>query len=476
VRRTWIRRYQIELLLIDFCAAALGTALAYGVRFGSVSLVFAPQMYLALSVVLPIGWIMTVAMNRAYADRFLGAGGEEFQRVMTAFVYLIGSIAVAAYAFQIDVARGYVLVALPLTLVLTLAGRYGARMQLHRRRRHGSAMTSVILVGSPASVRRLLAHIRRDASAGMRIVGACVPAEAIRDDGVTAELRRLGAPVLGDIDSVADLTREMGVDRVAVTSSAELGPQRMRWIAWQLERTATDLLVAPGLVDTTGSRLHVMPVAGVPLLHVERPAFTGVRRVFKNAMDRVLAVLILLLLSPVYVAVALAVGLTTQGPVFFVQKRVGRNGHTFRMVKFRSMYVDAEGRRGDLETSNWHGADGVLFKMHDDPRVTRVGRLIRRASLDELPQLFNVLTGSMSLVGPRPPLPSEVAQYGADARRRLLVKPGITGLWQVSGRSDLSWDESVRLDLVYVENWSPALDISILLKTVVAVLRRAGAY
>jgi exopolysaccharide biosynthesis polyprenyl glycosylphosphotransferase len=365
---------------------------------------------------------------------------------------------------------------MPLTLVLTLAGRYAARTYLHRSRRRGAAMTSVILVGSLASVRRLLGHIRSDASAGMLIVGVCLPAEAIGDATVEDELRRLGIRLLGDVDSVGEVAREMSVDRVAVTSSAELGPQRMRWIAWQLEETATDLLVAPGLVATTDSRLHVVPVAGVPLLHVEPPAFTGVRRVLKNAMDRVIAALILLVVAPVYVALGLAVGLTTRGPVFFVQSRVGRNGRTFRMVKFRSMYVDAEARRSELEADNQHGVDGVLFKMRDDPRVTKVGRFIRRTSLDELPQLFNVLTGSMSLVGPRPPLPSEVACYGADARRRLLVKPGITGLWQVSGRSDLSWDESVRLDLVYVENWSPALDILILLKTVVAVARGSGAY
>jgi exopolysaccharide biosynthesis polyprenyl glycosylphosphotransferase len=205
-----------------------------------------------------------------------------------------------------------------------------------------------------------------------------------------------------------------------------------------------------------------------------RPRLRPLRQAVKLVFDRVAAAILLLLLAPVLIGIGLMVRLGSSGPALFTQTRVGRNGRSFRMVKFRSMVVDAESRLDEIVGSNEQ--DGPLFKMREDPRVTRVGRFLRRSSIDELPQLFNVLTGSMSLVGPRPPLPSEVATYGDDVWERLRVKPGITGLWQVSGRSDLSWEESVRLDLHYVHSWSLWLDMVVLCKTARAVLRADGAY
>jgi exopolysaccharide biosynthesis polyprenyl glycosylphosphotransferase len=234
------------------------------------------------------------------------------------------------------------------------------------------------------------------------------------------------------------------------------------------------LLVAPRLTDISGPRIHIRPVAGLPLLNVEEPEFSGVRRIVKGGLDRFLAFFAIVLLLPVLAGIALAVAVTSRGPILFRQVRIGRHGEPFVIHKFRSMYSDAEERLAELEHLN--ETDGTLFKVRDDPRVTPVGRYLRRFSLDELPQFFDVLLGRMSLVGPRPPLPTEVDRYASLVRRRLVVKPGITGLWQVSGRSDLSWDESVRLDLLYVETWSLALDITIMLKTVLAVLRRRGAY
>ena len=222
-------------------------------------------------------------------------------------------------------------------------------------------------------------------------------------------------------------------------------------------------------------RLHLQTIGGVPLLFVDEPEFTGLRRVAKGLLDYGLALTGLMLLAPVMLALAVAVKVSSPGPVFFRQERVGRMSQPFLMTKFRSMYVDAEQRLAEVAHLNQHG-EGPLFKMRDDPRITPVGAFLRRYSLDELPQLFDVLRRSMSLVGPRPPLPSEVAEYEKDVHRRLLVKPGITGLWQVSGRADLTWEESVRLDLSYVENWSLGLDLSIIARTVVAVLARRGAY
>jgi exopolysaccharide biosynthesis polyprenyl glycosylphosphotransferase len=276
---------------------------------------------------------------------------------------------------------------------------------------------------------------------------------------------------LGDVAEMAALHQ---VDTVAVTSSSETAAEYLRLLAWQLEGTGIELLVAPGLVEVAGPRLHIRPLEGLPLLSIEQPRFEGWRRVVKGAVDRVAAVVLLVVLAPVFLAAALAVRLSSPGPILYRQERVGLGGTSFTMFKFRSMVVDAAAQRDALLAQNV--SDGLLFKIPDDPRITPAGRWLRRFSIDELPQLINVLNGSMSLVGPRPPLPDEVARYDTSVKRRLLVKPGLTGLWQISGRSDLPWEEAVRLDLRYVENWSLALDAMILWKTGRAVLTRSGAY
>jgi exopolysaccharide biosynthesis polyprenyl glycosylphosphotransferase len=282
-----------------------------------------------------------------------------------------------------------------------------------------------------------------------------------------------GVPV-GGLDDVLALAATACADTVAVTSSSETAAQYLRRLSWQLEGSGLELLVVPGLVEVAGPRLHIRPLEGLPLLAVEAPCFTGWRRLVKTVVDRAAAAAVLVLLAPVMLVLALAVRLSGPGPVLFRQVRIGEGGVPFTMLKFRSMVADADQRLDAVRALNEF--DGVLFKVRNDPRVTRVGRWLRRLSLDELPQLINVLTGSMSLVGPRPPLPTEVASYDEQVSRRLLVKPGLTGLWQISGRSDLSWEHSVRLDLRYVENWSLALDLGILVRTVRAVLRGSGAY
>jgi exopolysaccharide biosynthesis polyprenyl glycosylphosphotransferase len=331
------------------------------------------------------------------------------------------------------------------------------------------------VVGDASAIADFTAMVRRDQYAGLRVVGACVPAEIAVDPHTIAVLDDLDVPLLGDVDSVLAAVRRSEANTVAVVSSGAVGSDKLRWISWQLEGSATDLLVSPGLTEVAGPRLHVRPVAGLPLLHVEEPEFSGFRRVLKGAFDRVMAGSALVFLAPVFAALTIAIRLDSKGPALFRQVRVGRDGSTFTMLKFRSMYADAEERLATLLSKSDHG-DGVLFKMRDDPRVTRIGRLLRKFSLDELPQLINVLNGTMSLVGPRPPLPREVARYEDHVHRRLLVKPGVTGLWQVSGRSNLSWEESVRLDLRYVENWSLTEDLLILWKTLRAVTAGSGAY
>jgi exopolysaccharide biosynthesis polyprenyl glycosylphosphotransferase len=471
-RSRWLRQYQRGLVVADLTTAWAAIAVAYLLRFGMSA--SAPLNVLA-AVVLPLGWVALIGVNHGYGARLVGVGAAEFQRVFRAFLHLTALISFIAFVTDADFARGFVLVALPLALCLNLLARYGARKWLHAERARGRALKTVLLVGDAEAITKFSMVLRRDQYAGLRVVGACVPSEVIADIHTIDTLGEADVPLLGDVDSIVSAVRLSGADTVAVVSSGALGPEKLRWVSWQLEGSSTDLVVSPGLTEVAGPRLHILPVAGLPLLHVEEPKFSGFRRVLKGAFDRSVAAVALVLLSPVFLALTLAVRLTSSGPALFRQVRVGRAGSTFVMLKFRSMYADAEERLASLRDQSDHG-DGVLFKMREDPRVTRVGRFLRKYSLDELPQLFNVLTGTMSLVGPRPPLPLEVARYEDHVHRRLLVKPGLTGLWQVSGRSDLSWDESVQLDLRYVENWSLGEDLFILWKTARAVIRGSGAY
>lgn len=472
-RNRWMKNYVAVLVAIDLVTGSLASAAAFLLRFHDGSNT-GPNLVAA--TVLPIAWVCSIALNRGYEGRYVGAGSEEFRRTFHASLYLMVAVSIASFVTHADLARGFVLASLPLAAGTGLVGRYVARKSLHRYRAKGKAFTNVLLVGDVRSIDEFSELMRRDRHAGMRVVGACVPGELIHDPDTIAHLHDIDVPLLGDIDSILPSVATCGADTVAVVSSSLIGAEKLRWISWQLEGHPTDLVVAPGLAEVAGNRLHIQPVAGLPLLHVDEPEFTGFRRVLKAGLDRFVALSALIILAPLLVAVAIAVRLDSRGPALFRQTRIGLNGRPFTMVKFRSMFVDAEARLGQIKGQNDHGSDHVLFKMKDDPRVTRVGKLLRKTSLDELPQLFNVLGGSMSLVGPRPPLPSEVARYEEHVHRRLLVKPGLTGLWQVSGRSNLAWDESVRLDLRYVENWSIASDLMILWKTMFAIVRREGAY
>lgn len=472
-RSTWLRRYRRGLFGIDLASAVIALTVSYLIRFGPLAVT--RPAYGVLLLVLPFAWVAVIAMNHGYEARFVGVGPAEFQRIFHSFLHVTALVAFASFVTHADLARGFVLVALPLTLCLNGLARYAARKWLHQQRAAGKAMKSVLLVGDAEAIANFTTVLVRDRHAGMRVVGACVPSEVVADAHTVETLSTVDVPLLGDVDSVVSAVQYSAADTVAVVSSGRIGPEKLRWISWQLEGSATELVVSPGLIEVAGPRLHIQPVAGLPLLHVEEPELSGFRRVLKSLFDRGVAAAALLLLSPILVGLLLAVRFSSAGPALFRQTRVGRDGRAFTMLKFRSMYTDAPARLAAIKDQNDHG-DGVLFKMRDDPRVTPMGKLLRKFSLDELPQLINVVNGSMSLVGPRPPLPSEVARYEDHVHRRFLVKPGLTGLWQVSGRSNLAWDESVRLDLRYVENWSIAGDLQILWKTVFAVVRGTGAY
>lgn len=374
-----------------------------------------------------------------------------------------------SWALKLEVARGFIVLALPLATVLTLLHRYARRSWLHRRRREGQFQRTMMIVGHRGGVAALHDQIARSAHHGYRVVGCCLTS----DEGHAMPESFHGLPVLGDHDTVATVVREYEIDAVAVLPSRELDGPALRQLGWALEDTEAELLLAPAVTEIVGPRVTIQPLCGLPLLHMERPELRGVRRLIKETFDRSAAALGLLMILPMMLGIALAVRLTSHGAILFRQERVGRDGRHFSMLKFRSMVQGAHVMPALVLDND---GNGVLFKLRSDPRVTAVGRTLRRYSLDELPQLINVIKGDMSLVGPRPPLPAEVEQYGDDMLRRFLVKPGLTGLWQVSGRADLSWDDSVRIDVRYVENWSLMFDFMILWKTVGAVYRGPGAY
>ncbi len=434
------------------CALVAGglALLAYYLRYG---LTKQPSAYLAFTAVLPILWWVAVAGAGGYDSRFIGVGSDEFRRVLNAAVSLTAGVAIVSYALKLEFARGYVVVALPCATVFDLVARHRLRRRLHKLR-------------SPA-VADLIAEVRRGTYHGLSVVGACLA-------GGTMLNEIAGVPVYGGLGMVPEAVGQFRADTVAVLACPEMNGIRLRELAWDLEKTGTDVCVAPALLDVAGPRTTIRPVAGLPLLHVDHPALDGGKKVIKEAFDKALALTGLIALTPLFAVIMLAIKFSDRGPVFFRQTRVGKDGHTFTVWKFRTMVIDAEKRKAELTAHN-EGA-GALFKLRRDPRVTQVGGWLRRYSLDELPQLFNVLFGDMSLVGPRPALPVEAAKYGDHMRRRLVVKPGMTGLWQINGRSDLPWDEAVRLDLRYVENWSFVLDLQILWKTCSAVLRGSGAY
>jgi exopolysaccharide biosynthesis polyprenyl glycosylphosphotransferase len=326
----------------------------------------------------------------------------------------------------------------------------------------------VLAVGSPDHVGNLATELTREIYAGLSVVGACLPLP----DGQP----RVGdVPVLGSLTQVRAALAASDADTVAVCGGPGMSSDVLRQLSWELQGTGIDLVVAPALVDVAGPRVSIRPVAGLPLLQIDEPELSGFRQFVKASVEWLFALLGFIFLVPVIALCALAVRLDSQGAPLFRQTRIGRHGRPFTVYKLRTMRSDAEALLDTLREQN-EAADGLLFKMREDPRITRVGSWLRKWSIDELPQLWNVVKGDMALVGPRPPLPGEVAQYGDDVARRLLVRPGITGLWQVSGRSDLSWEDSIRLDLYYVENWSLALDALIVWKTFFAILRRDGAY
>jgi exopolysaccharide biosynthesis polyprenyl glycosylphosphotransferase len=423
--------------------------------------------YLFFSAALVIAWMLALTASGSRDTRILGTDSTEYRRVVNSTLLLFGAIGVFAAMTQTDLARGYLLTAFPLGLALLLASRWTWRRWLHVRRRRGEFAFRVLIIGNTESVRELAASLAVRPDAGYRVIGALVT------DGATGTIE--GVPVVRItrrtlFARLADFTQ----DTVIVVGSDELDAESINELSWRLD-AGQQLVVAPQLVGVAGSRIHTRPVAGLPLIHVETPSYDGPKRFAKRAFDVIGSATLLLALAPLFAVTAVLIKLASPGPVFYRQERIGMSGEPFHILKFRSMVTDADARHAALIAEHGGGST-PLFKLKHDPRVTPIGRFIRRYSIDELPQLFNVFAGDMSLVGPRPQVDGEVRLYDSKASRRLAVKPGMSGLWQVSGRSNLSWEDSIRLDLYYVENWSVTSDLVILLRTARAVLAHDGAY
>ncbi|MET3469463.1 sugar transferase [Microbacterium sp. 1262] len=471
--RDWRRRYASLLRLTDLLVliwVVYGTQIAW-FGFGNAQVAIREDSritdisYWLFSGGLVAVWMWTLSLADTRDHRIIGAGAEEYARIARSSLSLFGVIAILAFLARVDLARGFLLISLPVGVGMLLFSRWLWRQWLVAKRSVGEYSARVLLVGSEASVTHLARELKRMPGSGYRVVGACVPSGR-----VAGTVKGTKIPIMGSVDAVAQAMAATGADTVAVTSTDELPPDKVKQISWGLEAGRQHLVLAPSIVDIAGPRVQTRPVAGVPLMHVETPKFSRGQLFLKRTVDIIASVIGVVLLSPVLLFLALSVRLSSQGPVFFRQTRVGLRGREFTMLKFRTMIVNAEDMLEALAKQQRDSGNEVLFKMKNDPRVTPVGRVMRKFSLDELPQLFNVIGGSMSLVGPRPPLPSEVAKYADHVHRRFLVKPGITGLWQVSGRSSLSWEESVRLDLSYVENWSLVSDLVIVARTARAAL------
>ncbi|OCW84606.1 polyprenyl glycosylphosphotransferase [Nocardia farcinica] len=474
--RSWMRGYLTRLAWTDAAIVVAAIALAQFVRFGAGSalepVAATKTPVIIVSIALGACWLMALRAFHTLDRRIAGSGSQEYSRVVSACLSVFGVLAMIDLLFRLDIARGFLALALPIGTVGLVLARWGWRQRLGNQRLKMKNLENVLIVGNLGSAVPLMERLIREPTLGYGVVGVCLPAHSGTREHVTVGETQV--PVFGTFDDVSTSVTMSGATTVAVTSAEALGHAAMQELSWDLEGLDVDMVVAPGVTDVAGPRMMLRPVAGLPLLHIDKPRYEGANRFRKALVDRVGSALLLVMVAPVMAVVAVAIKLDSKGPIFYRANRVGINNVCFEMWKFRSMVQDADSLKANLESRN--EGSGVLFKMRDDPRITRVGAIIRRYSLDELPQLLNVLGGTMSLVGPRPPLPNEVEQYDGRVARRMLVKPGMTGLWQVSGRSDLSWEESVRLDLSYVENWSIMQDASILWKTVRAVLVKDGAY
>ena len=456
----WKPNLRKNISIIDFFSLLFAVTLILTLRFpqtwqGELSAYEIRNIFLALLVL--FSWLFFLWFNGSRDTNILGFGADEYKRLINATLFSFTSIAFISYIFKLEISRAFILLVFPFGLITLFVSRRILRRRLLKARSEGRYLSKVLLLHSgendPVESRLSIAS-----HAGFDVVYKVQTLE-----GSKLDFKQIVAKAIDN-----------NCDQIMVGQSAIISAAELRKLGWALEETSIDLIVAPAVTEIAGPRLKVSNVEGLPLLHLEQPVFSGVSRVTKRLLDLVLSVIGLIVISPFLLVVALMIKFYDRGSIFYTQKRIGQNNKEFSVYKFRTMYEGSHEQRGKVMAET--NKDPRLAKDPQDPRVTKPGLFLRRWSIDEIPQIINVLKGEMSLVGPRPPLAEEVNQYEKSERRRLLVKPGLTGLWQVSGRSELDWEDAVRLDLYYVENWSLTLDILIIIRTAAAVWRGEGAY
>ncbi|GAA2986498.1 sugar transferase [Microbacterium terrae] len=463
---SWRRRYATRLLATDAVVTA-ATLLLAGIWIGldaTLSWRGGPRVEYSVAIsAVWLAWMLMLWLVDSRDVRIVGHGVTEYRKVVHAGVFLFAGLVIVAFFLRIDLSRLFFFTAIPIGTVVVIASRWGWRQWLRRRQRRGTFVDRAVIVGERAKIDAIARVIANTEGTGYQIVGAITArghAMKIAD--------HIG--VIGDYQHAVESIEGVGANTVIVASADDLDPETLRTLSWQMADRDITWVVAPAMTDIAGPRIHARPVAGLPLVEVAFPMIEGGNRILKRAMDIAGSLLLLILSSPLMLAAAVTIRITSPGPVFYTQPRVGQFGNVFGMIKLRSMIPDADDQLASLLDLQGR-SDRPLFKVNDDPRITPFGRFMRRHSIDELPQLLNVLRGDMSLVGPRPQRPAEVSLYDDKAHRRLILKPGMSGLWQVSGRSKLSWEQALRLDLYYVENWSFVQDVIILGRTLRAVIR-----
>jgi exopolysaccharide biosynthesis polyprenyl glycosylphosphotransferase len=415
-----------------------------------------------------LAWLLVIATFGGYRNDVFGAGTDEYKRVFNASVVSAGLLGVGCYLAKFQLARGFFVLAFGLGIPALLLSRWLLRKAVHRARRQGRLQYRVVIAGSPQHVDEIAAVLQRESWLGYHVAGALVPATDLREETAT------GVPVVGTTANATQVVRSIGADVIFFAGGALTSSTQLRQVAWDLEKDEVQVVVAPSVTDVSNERVRVRPVGGLPLMHIDPPRATDASRWGKRLFDIVGSGALIIAFAPIFLFASLRIWLHDRGPILYRQTRIGRDGEEFSCLKYRSMVTNADELIAQLQADL--GQSALLFKMKEDPRITKPGSWLRRYSVDELPQLFNVLRGDMSLIGPRPQVAREVALYSNAMSRRLRVRPGMTGLWQVSGRSELSVEEAIRLDLYYVDNWSMLQDLSILTRTVGAVFGSRGAY
>jgi len=456
-----------DLVLVTFSvfAAILGRE---SIPFATLGTTDVGESLTVAGPIMIVGWVAAIFLLGGYRPQVFGAGLDEYKHMVYASMGTAAAVGIGCYLLRFQLSRGFFVLCFLIGIPVLVLGRWMLRRSIHRARAHGALQHRVVIAGSEGHVDEIASVLRREKWLGYNVIGALTP------DPGERTMTHSGIPLLGSARSIAEIAIDAEADVVFLAGGAVDSASDMRRLAWDLEHEDVAVVIAPSVTDVSHERISVRPVGGLPLIHLEKPRSEAAVRRAKRTFDIIGSLSLLFLFAPVFLFAAVRIWAHDRGPVFFGQSRVGRDTATFRCWKFRTMVTNAEELLADLHAQ--HGYEGGLFKIENDPRITTPGTWMRRFSLDELPQLFNVLRGDMSLVGPRPPLHHEVAQYDNDMARRLRVRPGMTGLWQVSGRSDLSWSEAIRLDLYYVDNWSMFQDLTILARTFSAVFGSSGAY